>query len=117
MFSGLSLSFSDVLISLFCKTGQLLEATAKAVQPVIELGESGLAVADGLSNLLKVNKLSSFKLWPILKCKFVVELQNADFKFQLHMTLYPLSQPMKNSRYSRIITKITTKSLLKLFCC
>ncbi|CAJ1953196.1 unnamed protein product [Sphenostylis stenocarpa] len=32
---------------------KLLEATAKAVQPVIELGESGLAVADGLSNLLK----------------------------------------------------------------
>ncbi|KAH1206751.1 Protein GIGANTEA [Glycine max] len=32
---------------------KLLEATAKAVQPVIELGESGLGVADGLSNLLK----------------------------------------------------------------
>ncbi|XP_027358338.1 protein GIGANTEA-like isoform X2 [Abrus precatorius] len=32
---------------------KLLEAMAKAVQPVIELGESGLAVADGLSNLLK----------------------------------------------------------------
>ncbi|TKY46071.1 GIGANTEA protein [Spatholobus suberectus] len=32
---------------------KLLEATAKAIQPVIELGESGLAVADGLSNLLK----------------------------------------------------------------
>lgn len=30
-----------------------MEATAKAVQPVIELGESGLGVADGLSNLLK----------------------------------------------------------------
>ncbi|XP_027924756.1 protein GIGANTEA-like [Vigna unguiculata] len=32
---------------------KLLEATAKAIQPVIELGESGFAVADGLSNLLK----------------------------------------------------------------
>ncbi|KAF7812473.1 protein GIGANTEA [Senna tora] len=32
---------------------ELLEATARAVQPVLELGESGLAVADGLSNLLK----------------------------------------------------------------
>ncbi|KAK7364502.1 hypothetical protein VNO80_13215 [Phaseolus coccineus] len=32
---------------------KLLEATAKAVQPVIQLGESGFAVADGLSNLLK----------------------------------------------------------------
>ncbi|RDX70592.1 Protein GIGANTEA, partial [Mucuna pruriens] len=31
----------------------LLEATARAVQPVLEFGESGLAVADGLSNLLK----------------------------------------------------------------
>jgi len=47
-----------------------LEATAKAVQPVIELGESGLGVADGLSNLLKVNKLSSFELEPILNVKF-----------------------------------------------
>ncbi|GKG40657.1 GIGANTEA-5 protein, partial [Tanacetum coccineum] len=32
---------------------QLLEATARAVQPVLEWGESGMAVADGLSNLLK----------------------------------------------------------------
>lgn len=34
---------------------QLLEATARAVQPVLEWGESGVAVADGLLNLLKVN--------------------------------------------------------------
>uniref|UniRef100_A0A251TEP0 Armadillo-type fold protein n=1 Tax=Helianthus annuus TaxID=4232 RepID=A0A251TEP0_HELAN len=32
---------------------ELLEATARAVQPVLEWGESGKAVADGLSNLLK----------------------------------------------------------------
>ncbi|KAM7514654.1 hypothetical protein LguiA_004237 [Lonicera macranthoides] len=32
---------------------ELLEATARAVQPVLEWGESGLAVVDGLSNLLK----------------------------------------------------------------
>ncbi|CBI22759.3 unnamed protein product, partial [Vitis vinifera] len=32
---------------------ELLEATARAVQLVLEWGESGLAVADGLSNLLK----------------------------------------------------------------
>ncbi|KAF5749237.1 protein GIGANTEA [Tripterygium wilfordii] len=32
---------------------ELLEATARAVQPVLDWGESGLAVADGLSNLLK----------------------------------------------------------------
>ncbi|KAH6768310.1 gigantea protein [Perilla frutescens var. frutescens] len=32
---------------------ELLEATARAVQPVLEWGEPGLAVADGLSNLLK----------------------------------------------------------------
>ncbi|KAJ7974010.1 Gigantea [Quillaja saponaria] len=32
---------------------ELLEATARALQPVLEWGESGLAVADGLSNLLK----------------------------------------------------------------
>ncbi|CAJ1976898.1 unnamed protein product [Sphenostylis stenocarpa] len=31
----------------------LLEATARAVEPVLKFGESGLAVADGLSNLLK----------------------------------------------------------------
>ncbi|KAI3672371.1 hypothetical protein L6452_38457 [Arctium lappa] len=32
---------------------ELLEATARAVKPVVEWGESGMAVADGLSNLLK----------------------------------------------------------------
>ncbi|KAK4253073.1 hypothetical protein QN277_010895 [Acacia crassicarpa] len=32
---------------------ELLEATARAVQPVLGLGESGFAVVDGLSNLLK----------------------------------------------------------------
>ncbi|KOM35847.1 hypothetical protein LR48_Vigan02g199700 [Vigna angularis] len=32
---------------------ELLEATTRTVQPVLEFGESGLAVADGLSNLLK----------------------------------------------------------------
>lgn len=32
---------------------ELLEATARAIQPVLEFGEPGLAVADGLSNLLK----------------------------------------------------------------
>ncbi|XP_038678665.1 protein GIGANTEA-like isoform X2 [Tripterygium wilfordii] len=32
---------------------ELLEATARAVQPVLGWGESGLAVTDGLSNLLK----------------------------------------------------------------
>ncbi|OMO81346.1 Gigantea protein [Corchorus capsularis] len=32
---------------------ELLEATARAVEPVLEWGESGVAVADGLSNLLK----------------------------------------------------------------
>lgn len=33
---------------------QLLEVTARAGQLVVDWGESGLAVADGLSNLLKV---------------------------------------------------------------
>ncbi|GFP78979.1 protein gigantea [Phtheirospermum japonicum] len=32
---------------------ELLEVTARAVQPVLKWGESGLAVADGLANLLK----------------------------------------------------------------
>ncbi|XP_022935850.1 protein GIGANTEA-like isoform X5 [Cucurbita moschata] len=32
---------------------ELLEATARAVKPVLEWGESGLSIADGLSNLLK----------------------------------------------------------------
>ncbi|KAE9621083.1 hypothetical protein Lalb_Chr01g0009781 [Lupinus albus] len=32
---------------------ELLEAAARAVRPVLELGESGLEVANGLSNLLK----------------------------------------------------------------
>lgn len=56
MFFNLSLIFNVVLIfqskHINC---QLLEATARAVQPVMQLGESGLGVADGLSNLLKVN--------------------------------------------------------------
>lgn len=56
------MSFTNVHISTFNDNGQLLEATARAVQPVLEFGESGLAVADGLSNLLKVNKLPSLKL-------------------------------------------------------
>lgn len=56
MLSGLSLSFSNIHASNFGKNGKLLEATAKAIQPVIELGESGFAVADSLSNLLKVNQ-------------------------------------------------------------
>lgn len=34
---------------------QLLEATARAIQPVLAWGPSGLAVVDGLSNLLKVS--------------------------------------------------------------
>ncbi|KAA8537955.1 hypothetical protein F0562_027464 [Nyssa sinensis] len=33
---------------------ELLEATARAVQPVLDWGESGMAVADGLLNLLKM---------------------------------------------------------------
>lgn len=32
---------------------ELLEATARAIQPVLEWGQSGLALVDGLSNLLK----------------------------------------------------------------
>ncbi|XP_038898097.1 protein GIGANTEA-like isoform X2 [Benincasa hispida] len=32
---------------------ELLEVTARAVKPVLEWGESGLSIADGLSNLLK----------------------------------------------------------------
>lgn len=32
---------------------ELLEATARAVRPVLEWGESGLSIADGLANLLK----------------------------------------------------------------
>ncbi|KAL8058300.1 hypothetical protein ABFX02_03G009300 [Erythranthe guttata] len=32
---------------------ELLEVTARAIQPVLEWGESGLTVADGLTNLLK----------------------------------------------------------------
>lgn len=51
-----SVVLKALLISLvFILKWQLLEATARAVQPVLEWGESGLAVADGLSNLLKVS--------------------------------------------------------------
>jgi hypothetical protein len=55
---------------------QLLEATARAVQPVLEWGESGLAVADGLSNLLKVNIYPTIKILDQVRfkaeCKFVM---------------------------------------------
>lgn len=49
-------NFDYLLLILFHFTiiEQLLEATARAVQPVLEWGESGLSVADGLLNLLKV---------------------------------------------------------------
>lgn len=40
---------------------ELLEATARAVQPVMQLGESGLGVADGLSNLLKCRLPASIR--------------------------------------------------------
>lgn len=40
---------------------ELLEATAKAVQPVLEWGESGSAIADGLSNLLKCRISSTIR--------------------------------------------------------
>ena len=42
---------------------QLLEVTAKAVQLVIHWGETGLAVADGLANLLKVAASDSARLY------------------------------------------------------
>jgi hypothetical protein len=38
-----------------CPFEQLLEVTARAVHLVVEWGEIGIAVADGLSNLLKVS--------------------------------------------------------------
>lgn len=43
------------LIPLYLKLLQLLEATARAIQPVLAWGPSGLVVVDGLSNLLKVS--------------------------------------------------------------
>lgn len=53
--SLLILKNSVWLMLIYLKILQLLEATASAVQPVLEWGESGLAIADGLANLLKVN--------------------------------------------------------------
>lgn len=41
--------------------------TARAVQLVLNWGESGVAVADGLSNLLKVNLLSGIGMKKIFK--------------------------------------------------
>jgi len=46
-----------------------LEATARAVQPVLEFGESGLAVADGLSNLLKVK---NFPYWNLVNTNILL---------------------------------------------
>ncbi|XP_057761493.1 protein GIGANTEA-like isoform X1 [Arachis stenosperma] len=40
---------------------KLLEATARALQPVLELGDTGLVVADGLSNLLKCRLPSTIR--------------------------------------------------------
>lgn len=49
------LGFGYVVTFFICIINeQLLEATARAVQLVLKWGETGLAVADGLSNLLKV---------------------------------------------------------------
>lgn len=41
--------------------------TARAVQLVLNWGESGVAVADGLSNLLKVNLLRGIGMKKIFK--------------------------------------------------
>lgn len=52
---SLSFAYFDVFTSLLLKIfEQLLEVTARAIQPVLDWGESGQAVADGLTNLLKV---------------------------------------------------------------
>ena len=64
---------------------QLLEATARAVKPVLEWGESGLAVADGLSNLLKVNRLFNWydpRLSDIM-LEFIASLEFCSVTFQL----------------------------------
>lgn len=51
----ISSAFSDKLTYLlFENVEQLLEVTARAIQPVLDWGESGQSVADGLTNLLKV---------------------------------------------------------------
>lgn len=59
---NLSRLIISVCIHVFCwkKIEQLLEVTARAVHLVIGWGESGLAVADGLSNLLKVITYASW---------------------------------------------------------
>ncbi|XVE60899.1 hypothetical protein DITRI_Ditri05aG0163700 [Diplodiscus trichospermus] len=67
---------------------ELLEATARAVQTVLEWGESGLAVADGLSNLLKVSKCpfwhSQFDIF--LKVEVKTCLQAVHRQYQCPLT-------------------------------
>ncbi|KAI3459965.1 hypothetical protein Pfo_016628 [Paulownia fortunei] len=47
---------------------ELLEVTARAVQPVLKWGESGLAVADALSNLLKLAYHMQCRLPATVRC-------------------------------------------------
>lgn len=75
---------------------QLLEATARAVQPVLELGESGLAVADGLSNLLKVNGIPCWMeelLWT-----WALEIPNAWLSSNLILLINNITKWWNNKR-------------------
>ncbi|XP_058111261.1 protein GIGANTEA-like isoform X2 [Magnolia sinica] len=79
---------------------ELLEATARAVQVVLDLGESSSAVADGLSNLLKcrlpatirclshpsahVRALSMSVLWDILHIGSIKSNQKKEDAEQIH---------------------------------
>ncbi|KAL3504559.1 hypothetical protein ACH5RR_034400 [Cinchona calisaya] len=77
---------------------ELLEATARAVQPVLEWGESGLAVADGLSNLLK----------PVNKCS-EAGLSGLYVECLLPATVRCLSHP---SAHVRVLSKSVLQAIL-----
>ncbi|KAG9131368.1 hypothetical protein Leryth_025164 [Lithospermum erythrorhizon] len=94
---------------------ELLEATARAVQPVLEWGDSGLSVADGLSNLLKcrlpatvrcvshpsahVRALSTSVLRAILQAGSVKPREE---EVPLNGIIKPLSSVRECKRYQRL---------------
>ncbi|KAG6402416.1 hypothetical protein SASPL_134609 [Salvia splendens] len=92
---------------------ELLEVTARAVQAVLEWGESGLAVVDGLSNLLKC------RLPATVRCvshpsAHVRALSTSVLRAILHNgSLKPKTKPpdvniIHNPRYQQYLNKIGT---------
>lgn len=85
-------------VSRLYKHEQLLEVTARAVRLVIQWGESGLAVADDLSNLLKVTLLlTRSQQQYATKCS-ILSAKNTVMQCRLPAAVQCLSHPSAHVR-------------------